>query len=136
MDRSSLLTATILTGTFAPELSGVGAECHYESAVLGFDVVRKTHDADDVAIGRIGPNVFFVYDRHLCPSCSYTRSGLYGDPPLLASRCQATGWKIMVRIGQECTLRLDIVTTQRVIVTVGPMYARSVCEEAVIQPPA
>ena len=42
---------------------------------------------------------------------------------------------MMVRIGQECTLQLDTVTAQqRVIVTVGPMYARGVCEEAVIQP--
>lgn len=138
VDRCSLLTATILTGTFTPELSGMGAECHYESAVLGFDVVRKTPDADDVAVGRIGPDVFFVDDRHLCPSCPYTRSGLYADSPLLASKYQATDRKAMVRIGQECTLRLDIVTAQqRVIVTVGPMlYARGVCEEAVTQPPA
>ena len=43
----------------------------------------------------------------------------------------------MVRIGQECALRLDIVTArQRVIVTVGPMlYARGVYEEAVLPPP-
>ena len=45
---------------------------------------------------------------------------------------------MMMRIGQECTLRLDIVTArQRVTVTVGPMlYARGVYEEAVTQPPA
>ena len=53
----------------------------------------------------------------------------------LVSKCQATDWKMMARIGQKCTLRLDIVTAQQ-RVTVGPRYARSVCEEAVIQPPA
>ena len=43
---------------------------------------------------------------------------------------------MMVRIGQECALRLDIVTAQqRFIVTAGRTYARGVCEEAVIQPP-
>lgn len=43
----------------------------------------------------------------------------------------------MARIGQECTLRLDIVTAQqRAIVIVGPMFARGVYEEAVLPPPA
>ena len=30
--------------------------------------------------------------------------------PFLASKCQAMDWNMMVRTGQECTLRLDIVT--------------------------
>ena len=41
VDRSCLLTAIILTGTFTPELSNVEAECQHASTVLGFDVVRK-----------------------------------------------------------------------------------------------
>ena len=50
VDRTWLLTPIILIGTFTPEKSGVEAECHYASVVPGFDVVRKTHDADDVTV--------------------------------------------------------------------------------------
>ena len=50
VDRSRMLTAIILTGTVTPELTGVEAERQHVIAVLGFDVVRKTHDADDVAV--------------------------------------------------------------------------------------
>lgn len=44
------LTTTSATGMFTPEQSGVEAESHYAFAVLGFDVVRKTHNADDVTV--------------------------------------------------------------------------------------
>ena len=66
VDRTRLLTAVILTRTFSPELAGVETERQHVVAVLGFDIVRETHGADDVTVRRIGPDVLLVYDRHPC----------------------------------------------------------------------
>ena len=60
-------TAIVLTGNLTPELSGVEAKSHQESAALRYDIVGESHDADGVAVRRIGPNFVFKCDRHSVP---------------------------------------------------------------------
>ena len=50
VDLSWPLPTKGVTGTFTPKPSGMEAEAPYAPAVLGFNVVGKSHNADDVTV--------------------------------------------------------------------------------------